>query len=98
MSFYITLSYFKSFKMREIPWWSSGWNSMFIADDRSSILGWKTKIQKPQGMAKNKGTSLVVQWLRLCTPNTGIQGLIPDQGTRSQIPQLKPQLRPGTAK
>ena len=89
MSFCITLSYFKSFKMREIPWWANGWNSMFIADDRGSILGWKTKIQKPQGMAKNKGTSLVVQWLRHSTPNTGIQGLIPDQETRSQISQPK---------
>ena len=65
MSFYITLSYFKSFKMREIPWWSSGWNSMLIADDLGSSLGWKTKIQKPQRMAKNKGTALVVQMLRL---------------------------------
>ena len=35
------------------------------------------------------GTSLVVQWPRFCTPNTGVTGLIPDQGTRSHIPQLK---------
>ena len=55
------------------------------------------------------GTSLVVQWLRLCAPNAGGPGLIPGQGTRSHMPQLRvhmpqlkrshvPQLRPGTAK
>ena len=27
------------------------------------------------------GTSLVVQWLRLCSPNVGGTGSIPDQGT-----------------
>ena len=42
------------------------------------------------------GTSLVVQWLRLCTPNEGGPGLIPCQGTRSHMPQLRvrtPQLK-----
>ena len=39
-------------------------------------------------------TSLVVQWLRLHAPNAGDPGLIPGQGTRSHMPQL----RPGTAK
>ena len=34
------------------------------------------------------GTSLVVQWLRLCSPNTGALGSIPDQGTRSHMLQL----------
>ena len=38
---------------------------------------------------------LVVQWLTLCAPNEGWDlGLIPGQGTRSQMPQL----RPGAAK
>ena len=36
------------------------------------------------------GTSLVVQWLRLCAPNTGSPGLIPGQGTRSHMPQPRP--------
>ena len=40
------------------------------------------------------GTSLVVQWLRLHTLSAGGQGLIPGQGTRSHVPQV----RPGTAK
>ena len=35
------------------------------------------------------GTGLVVQWLRFCTPNTGGLGLIPGQGTRSHMPQLR---------
>ena len=46
------------------------------------------------------GTSLVVQWLRLLTPNTGGQGSVPGQGTRSHKPQLRvcmAQLRLGIA-
>ena len=35
------------------------------------------------------GTSLEVQWLKLCAPNTGDPGLIPGQGTRSHILLLK---------
>lgn len=29
------------------------------------------------------GTSLAVQWLRLCRPNAGGTGLIPGQGTKN---------------
>ena len=36
-----------------------------------------------------RGTSVVVQWLRLCTPNAQGQGLIPGQGTRSHRLPLK---------
>ena len=46
-------------------------------------------------------TSLVVQWLRLCAPNTGGLGSIPSQGTRSHMLQLRvymPQLSVGAAK
>ena len=35
------------------------------------------------------GTSLVVQWLRLCTPNAGGPGSIPGGGTRSYMLQLR---------
>ena len=31
----------------------------------------------------------MVQWLRLCTHNAGGLGLIPGQGARSRMPQLK---------
>ena len=34
------------------------------------------------------GTSLAVQWLRLCAPNSRGPGLIPGQGTRSPMLQL----------
>ena len=34
------------------------------------------------------GTSLVVQWLRLCTPNAGVMGSIPGQGTKTQCSQI----------
>ena len=37
----------------------------------------------------NEGTSLVVQWLRLCIPCAGDPGLIPGQGTRFHMPQLR---------
>ena len=35
------------------------------------------------------GTSLVAQWLRLCTPNAGGTGLTPAWGTRSYMPQRR---------
>ena len=35
------------------------------------------------------GTSLVVQWLRLCAPNAGDPGSIPGWGTGSHMPQLR---------
>ena len=35
------------------------------------------------------GTSLVIQWLRLHTPNAGGPGSILGQGTRSHMPQLR---------
>ena len=38
------------------------------------------------------GTLLVVQWLRLCTPNTGGPSSIPGQGTRSHMPQHRVQM------
>ena len=43
---------------------------------------------------KPRGTSLAVQWLRLCAPNAGGPGLtpgsIPGQGIRSQMMELRP--------
>ena len=35
------------------------------------------------------GTSLAVQWLRLCAPNAGCPGSIPGQVARSHMVQLK---------
>ena len=46
---------------------------------------------KPQNNLKNiLGTSLVAQWLGLHAPNVGALGLIPGWGTRSYMPQLRP--------
>ena len=55
----------------------------------------------------HQGTSLVVQWVRLCAPNAGGLGSIAGWGTRSHMPQLRvrmlqrrshvPQLRPSAA-
>ena len=45
---------------------------------------------------KGDGISLVVQWLRLHTPNAGGLGSVPSQGIRSHKPQLNvcgPQLK-----
>ena len=35
------------------------------------------------------GTSLVVQWLRLCVPNAGSLSSIPGRGIRSHMLQLR---------
>ena len=40
-------------------------------------------------LEKEKGTWLVVQWLKFHIPNAGGLGLIPGQGIRSHMPQLK---------
>ena len=37
---------------------------------------------------KNR-TSLVVEWLRIYAPNAGAQSLIPGQGTRAHMAELK---------
>ena len=42
------------------------------------------------GALKVLRTSLVFQWLRLHVPNADYPGLIPGQGTRSCILQLRP--------
>ena len=38
------------------------------------------------------GTLLVVQWLRLCIPNTGGPSSIPGRATRSHMPQYRVQM------
>ena len=44
--------------------------------------------EKSHIKSRARGTSLVVQWLRLHSPNAGGQGSIPGQGTRSRMTQL----------
>ena len=75
-----------------------------ISSVQRSILLWLT-------LDKAFRTSLVVQWLRLHTPNAGVPGSNPAQRNRSHMPQMKnpachsqdgrpqvPYLRPGAAK
>ena len=38
---------------------------------------------------QGEGTTLVVQWLRLCAPSAGGPGSIPGQATRSHMLQLR---------
>ena len=40
------------------------------------------KVQLSEDSAKNLGTSLVVQWLRLHASSVGAPGSIPGQGTK----------------
>ena len=49
----------------------------------------KTLIHGLKKKKKLSGTSLLVQWLRLCSPNAEGPGSYPGQGTRSHILQLK---------
>ena len=58
------------------------WNIMMLQIARSQVQTQEAKRVYP------RETSLVVQWLRLCTPSAGGLGLIPDQGARSYVPQL----------
>ena len=53
-------------------------------------MTYKRDLARPQGASENKnrvylkydaGTSLVVQWLGLCSSNAGGTGSIPGQGT-----------------
>ena len=56
--------------------------------DQGSLLTAAPGFAVPS-MAGHCVTSLVVQWLRLRTPNARDLGSIPDQGTRSRMLQLK---------
>ena len=96
-----------------------------IWQNQYNIVKFKNKIKLkknkyinklPKGKKKNRPcvipqsrTALVVQWLRLCVPNAGLPGLIPGQGIRSHMAQLRVcmqqlkrshvlQLRPSVAK
>ena len=51
---------------------------------KSLVQRFKKKKQKLASNG-NTGTSVVVQWLKLCTPNAGGLGSIPGQGTISHI-------------
>ena len=77
-----------SMKKKHLP--NTNIHSWFLKTRRKN----RNEKKLPQLEKKHLGTSLVAQWLRLHAPNTGDQGLIPGQETRSHMQQL----RPGTAK
>ena len=56
----------------------------------SGSVGYPGKVYGRGSRRASLGTSLVVQWLRLCTPNAGGLGSIPGQGARSHMQQLRP--------
>ena len=68
-------------------------NNKYIPDDERKYLSTETVFQLNfQEWKQNidiSGISLVIQWLRLLPPTVGGWGSIPDQGTRSYMPQLK---------
>ena len=62
-----------------------------FAHSKCSVSGSYYYILKTKKAAykANFGTSLVVQWLKLCTPNVRGLGSIPGQGIRSHMLQLR---------
>ena len=64
-------------------------NNFRYADD-TTLMAVSEGERKSLLMKVKEGTSLVVQWLRLCTPNAGGLGSIPGQGARSHMQQLRP--------
>ena len=63
--------------------------SKWISEGIVTSLGNHIQFFWKQSGNSGKGTSLVVQLLRLWTPNAGGLGSIPGQGTRSHMLQLK---------
>ena len=77
----------------EIPWTGSllgyspqGHKEMDITAQKTFLMSRNRKSLINKGPP---GTSLVVQWLRFHAPNAAGPGLIPGQGTRSYMLQLK---------
>ena len=62
--------------------------SLVVFDFSSQTKG-KGKKKNKTPLMRRYGSSLMVQWLRLHTPNAGVLGLIPSQGTRSHMLQLR---------
>ena len=62
------------------------WGLISVNHENGNLVLWVILCRH---WAKDSETSLVVQWLRLHTPNAGSPGSIPGQGTRSHIPQLR---------
>ena len=75
-------------------WWVAGYKQICWIKKKKKknsltfgLAQWELFTVAKQDLSEN---SLGIQWLRLCTPITGGLGSIPDQGTRSHMPQLRP--------
>ena len=70
--------------------WAWTWEILWVRNQ-------PVKNQRIHGCQRIKqshgGTSLVVQWLRLCAPNAGGIGSISCQGARSCMPQLRSKIQ-----
>ena len=64
-----------------------GWTAH--GSDLRELLRWPGLTHSASPKASLEGTSLVIQWLGLHTPNAGGLGSIPGQRTRSHMLQLK---------
>ena len=72
------------------PLWKTVWGFLKKLIPLLGIYPEETKIEKEYLLKFIVMTSLVVQRLRLCTPNAGGRDSIPGQGTRSHMLRLKP--------
>ena len=74
-------------RSRVLAWASFSYNPADLGQPK-----WITSLAQKEMWWVRKGTSLVVQWLKLCAPKTGGWSLIPGQGTRSHMSQLRVQV------
>ena len=66
-----------------------GWKNILHTNGNQKNTGVVILILDQIDFKIKTGTSLVVLWLRLHTPNAGGLGLIPGQGTRPHMLQLR---------
>ena len=83
-----------------VPWGHEVWDRTEQLNNNLSFTGPASCLPHAESIMSclkaTKRTSLIVQWLIFHTPNAGVPGSIPGQGTRSHMPQLRvhlPQLR-----
>ena len=67
---------------------------LLCIESQVSIQVWENTLWAPRPgqiplLKMSLGTFLVIQWLRLCTPNAGGLGSISGQGTRSHVLQWR---------
>ena len=69
------------------------WRSVFDTrkkQNRKDVLCSTGNYTQYLVITRNGGTSLLVQWIRCCTPSAGVPCSIPGQETRSHMPLKEP--------